>query len=260
MGMRRLPIIAGLVSGMLSGLLAAPVSSAAEIAVGPPPPGCNADRFFGKYADAQGIPVLASPRVADAALVAAAEIVDHMLAKRPDVRAMMIRNHARVGVIGQTEVTLDMPDYHGLPPTMDWNARTRGLGGTIERPLTSCGEENLLHLAGDRYVGENILVHEFAHAVQLLGLDGVDPGFRARLADTYAKAMARGLWRKTYAATNAEEYWAEGAQDWFDCNRTADPPNGVHNRICTRAQLQEYDPDLHGLLATVFPDDGWRPR
>ena len=55
--------------------------------------------------------------------------------------------------------------------------RARGLGGRI----TSCGEENLLNLPGDRYRRENILIHEFAHAIHEMGLNHIDERFDGRL-------------------------------------------------------------------------------
>ena len=52
-----------------------------------------------------------------------------------------------------------------------WDKRARGLGGK----LSSCGEENLLNLKGDRYRQENILIHEFNHAVHGHGLRTARP-------------------------------------------------------------------------------------
>ncbi len=89
-----------------------------------------------------------------------------------------------------------MPEYRDLNamyPAVDWNARARGLGATVAIPLTSAGEENLLQLAGDRYVGENILVHEFAHSILNLGILAIDPGFGSRLDRAYKDAMDAGL-------------------------------------------------------------------
>jgi len=44
-------------------------------------------------------------------------------------------------------------------------------------------------------------------------------------------ASEKGLWEKTYAMTNKEEYFAEAVQSFFNCNRYSDLPNGVHNSI-----------------------------
>ena len=114
-------------------------------------------------------------------------------------------------------------------PKTNWDKRARGLGGRI----TSCGEENLLNLKGDRYRNENILIHEFSHAIHRYGLGSLDPKFDARLKEIYTRAMDKGLWKDTYAATNHSEYWAEGVQSYFDCNN---PPNRASTTTSTRAR------------------------
>jgi len=64
--------------------------------------------------------------------------------------------------------------------------------------------------------------------------------------------MAASLWQDTYAATNEEEYWAEGVQSYFDVNLASDPPDGIHNHVDTRAKLAAYDPALYALVDEVF--------
>src|SRR5205823_2276567 len=125
--------------------------------------------------------------------------------------------------------------------------RARGLGGK----LSSCGEENLLNLKGDRYRQENILIHEFNHAIHQQGLRGVDPTFDGRLRKTYQAAMARGLWKGTYPATDPSEYWAEGAQAYFDCMR---PQFGA----TTREKLEKYDAGLYKLVDEVYRQSKFR--
>lgn len=228
-----------------------------------PPAALGLDPFYTKYVDA-GMPVIASSRVSDQALAVACEIVTHLLAERPDVRAQLAANRIRVGVMAETEVTTDMPEHSDLYeafPGTDWDTRARGLGATLARPLTSCGEENLLALASDRYRGESILVHELGHTVWDLGVALV-PGGDARqaaLEAAYQDALAAGTYANTYAATNVQEYWAEGVQDWWNTNLSADPPDGIHNRIDTRAELRAADPTLAALAAQVFADSDWQP-
>ena len=67
--------------------------------------------------------------------------------------------------------------------------------------------------------------------------------------------MDKGLWNKTYAATNYSEYWAEGVQSYFDCNA---PAGGVHNDINTRDKLAKYDPELFALIDGAFKKSKWR--
>ncbi len=88
-----------------------------------------------------------------------------------------------------------------------------------------------------------------------MGLRDVDKTFDGRLRAAYDQAIAGGLWKNTYAATNRMEYWAEGVQSWFDCNQVK---NSQHNGENTREKLQKYDPRLADLLAEVFKDNAWR--
>ncbi len=211
----------------------------------------NLDPFYKKHTSAGGLPVLSSEKVSDKALLEAAYLIKQMLANREDVLKTLIKNKVRFVVMAPTETTTDVPEQRRMTPKDYWDKRARGLGGRV----TSCGEENLLNLKGDRYRNENILVHEFAHAIHNLGLRSLDPKFDGRLRETYTRAMEKGLWKGTYAATNAGEYWAEGVQSYFDCNA---PAGGVHNDINTREKLRKYDPDLFQLIDQAFKQAKWR--
>lgn len=227
-------------------------------AVGAPPAELKLDPFYAKHLDAGGLPVVGSSAVPDAALVEARSIVLRMTSKRPDVVKTLLENRTRVAIMAKSEVTTDIPEHADLNkvyPKTDWNKRCRGVGATKARPACSGAEENLLQLPGDRYKGESIFIHEFGHTILVMGLDR---GFRDEVDAAYRAAMQKGLFKNTYAATNLDEYWAEGVQDWFDANLTATPANGVHNEIGTRAQLKAYDPALAALLGKVFVDDDWR--
>lgn len=216
--------------------------------------------FYRKLLVASGdIPVISSARVADRALEQAATIVDSMLSARSDLRAALVSGGAYVGVMDDTEVTTDIPEHAHLAndPTVNWDTRARGLGGTPGRPITTVGEENLLCADGDVYGGESILVHEFAHTIHLVGIVAIEPAFDAELDSLYRLATREGRWAGTYAGTNALEYWAEGVQSWFDANQRPQP--GVHNEVDTRTELAEHDPALHALIGRWFRYDAWRP-
>ncbi len=217
-----------------------------------PPAELASDPFYKKYLNAEGLPILASDQVPDEALFAAERNVNQMLEKRPDIRKTLIRNHVRVAVLSEKEVTTDIPEYRDLTPKDYWDDRARGLGATADRPVSSGAEENLLGYPDDRYRGENIFLHEFAHTIHLLGLNDLDENFDQELKRLYERAIEAGLWTNTYAAANHEEYWAEGVQSWFDCNLEADPPDGIHNEVNTRRELRRYDPDLASLIEAVF--------
>ena len=92
-----------------------------------------------------------------------------------------------------------------------------------------------------------------------MGIDLIDSQFTPnQLQVAYEDAIEAGLWYDTYAATNVDEYWAEGIQSWFNSNLSSDPPDGIHNSIDTREELKMYDPALAELIGEWFPDDAWR--
>ena len=117
---------------------------------------------------------------------------------------------------------------------------------------SSCGEENILALPSDKYVGENILIHEFSHLIHQLGIEETDPTFDARLCALLEEAKKNGLWDNTYALSDKYEYFAEATQSFFNCNRYADPANGVHNNVSRRSRLKDYDPKMYDLLKEYF--------
>lgn len=232
--------------------VAASTSAAQSLSViSPPPPELNAPAFYKKYLAAEGYPILASEKVNDYALREAAYLINLMLAKRPDVRAAMIKSGSRLCIIAHNEFTTELPGWEHLKPKDYWDARARGMGGSQRDPLCSCGEENLLGFPGDPYAAENIFIHEFAHNIHLRGMVNVDPTFDARVKATYDAAMTAGLWKGKYASVNHHEYFAEGVQSWFDNNRKNDHD---HNHVNTRALLLEYDPGLAALCREVFGD------
>ncbi len=213
------------------------------------------DAHYQKTVSVDGFPVVASAKVSDFALLEAAHWIDLMLADRDDVREALISEKVRYGIMAVDEFTTDLPEHSDLKPAAYWDKRARGLGSTRIRPCVSCGEENLLRYKGDPYFTESILIHEFAHAFHLQGLNVATPEWEARLVECFDKAMAEGLWKGKYAATNKEEYWAEGVQSFFDTNRENDHD---HNHVNTREELKGYDPRLHDLIAETFAGADWR--
>ena len=205
--------------------------------------------FYKKHLDYKGFSILSSAKVSDEALYEARYLIDQLLGQREDILKAMIKRGCRFMVMAPTEMTTDVPEQRHMKndPKTDWDKRARGLGGK----LSSCGEENLLNLKGDRYNKENILIHEFNHAIHQQGLREVDPTFEKRLREAYKKAMDNGLWKGTYLTTNHIEYWAEGAQAYFDCMR---PQYGAN----TREKLEKYDPDLFQLVDEVYKQSKFR--
>lgn len=210
---------------------------------------------YEKFISAGGLPVVGSAKVNDYSLLEARFLILQMIGHRPEVLAAMAKNKVRFAIMAANEFTTDIPEHSDLAPKLYWDKRARGLGASRSRPAVSCGEENLLCLPGDPYAAENILVHEFAHAVHLMGINELDKTFQSRLQASFDAAAKAGLWKNKYAGTNPSEYFAEGAQSWFDTNRVNDHD---HNHVHTRPQLKEYDPGLAKLCEEVFGDREWR--
>lgn len=221
------------------------------------PEGKHIPSFYKKYIETEGLYVTSSERVSDEALLKACDIISLMLAKRPDVKAQMVAKGCHVMIIGKDEETCDLPEFAHICNCEDsiryWNWRARGFGGAPEDEFSSsCGEENLLALPKDKYRGENILIHEFAHLIHTIGIVGVNPDFNQRLETLRQNALRSGLWQNTYAVSNKEEYFAECVQSFFNCNQYAEEPNGVHNGMNRRVKLKSYDPDMYSLLKEYF--------
>jgi alpha-glucosidase len=203
--------------------------------------------------DVKGMPVAASAEVADLALRRTYDLVPHMLAGRPDIIKAMVDQGMYLIIIGKDQVYTDMPEYRNARNPAYLNERVRGTGGLP----TSFGEENLLSLPIDRYDDESIGVHEFCHTIDS-ALGRIDSTWRDRKNTTYRHALDNGLFKDTYAGSNAGEYWAEIAQAYFDCNRIN---NWNHGPIGKREQLKIYDPQGYELVRTAFnlsPDQDWR--
>jgi hypothetical protein len=216
--------------------------------------------FYKKYIDANGIPIISSDKVPDAALLQARKVVVQMLSDvKMRVAAKTIsKNKIRIAVMSKDELTTDIPEHSDLNsafPETNWDTRTRGLGATSVRPATSCAEENLLCYVNDRYSGEDILVHEFAHTIHQFAINYLDHSFDKKLNIIYERAKTKGLWTNTYAISNANEYWAEGVQDWYNLNLEAIPANGIHNEINTREELAVYDGELFDLINRYFENE-----
>lgn len=236
-------------------LAAADRDSSTTLEIVAPPAELELSEFYEKCVVVEGFSIVSSGRVHDAALREAAWLIRRMAGDRPDILKALAASKTRFAVMAVDELTTDVPEHSDLTPSKFWDRRARGLGATPVRPCVSCGEENLLGYPGDPYAAENILVHEFAHAMHEMGLNNIDDQFDQRLAAIYEQAMEEGLWKDKYAANNRMEYWAEGVQSYFDTNR---PPDHDHNHVDTRDELAQYDPRLFSLIDEVFQQNPWR--
>jgi alpha-glucosidase len=228
-----------------------------EIRITAPPSNLKLDPFYKKYLNANGFPVVSSWRVPDSALRQAYKIIVSLTGMLPEQVVNKMREcGVRIGVMARYEGTTDIPEHRYLAndTSINWDVRARGLGGSIDDPLTTCAEENLLCYQIDKYHAEDILIHEFAHTIHLAGIIQVDTTINTRLQVALDHAIAAGKFINTYATTDIAEFWAEGVQDWFNVNAEVPAPDGKHNYVNTRIELKEYDPELYAILAEYFPE------
>ena len=170
---------------------------------GPVPANAGLDPFYSQGCQVNGFWVVANEVVDPEAITRSAETVAAIFATDNRLAPTLTEFDIRLGIIGRDQRTTEMPEYRDLNevfPETDWDSRARGLGATFERPLVSAGEENVLCLADDRYLGEDILLHEFAHVLHEFGYRTLDSDFDADLVAAYDQAIANGTWDNTYAA------------------------------------------------------------
>ena len=247
------------------------VGSFEQAIITTPPLASGFEPFYKKYTDAFGIPVVASEKVSDAALLIGRDIINYMLLKRPDIRAEIIKLNGRLSIIAKSEMQTDLPEYSdwkkpafdderltpgerenynkpgGIASMTDkgyWNQRARGMGGI----QTSCAEENLLGYPGTRYYGENIMVHEWSHNI-MSAMETADPQLIKEIYAAYQAAKDKGQYKGQYAINTVAEYWAEGTQWWFWSNIEFYDGN---TRIQTPDDLKSYDPVLYKILDKVY--------
>jgi hypothetical protein len=207
------------------------------------------------------IPIVAGPGVADSALHRAQKICAILVATLPTHSLATLRTQRiYIAIFGNNEYPNALP---GWPAGVDATRYGGGFGPTATYRVCGIHEGDIMKNAFDRYNTENIVVHEFSHAIKNFALEKIDPMFRDKVQQLLTTAKAAGKWGNTYAGSNAEEYWAEGVQTYFEVN-AAGPAggDGVHNNINTRAELQAYDPDIYALIEQVYggallPSGNW---
>ena len=242
------PTLLAFFSGFTMFLAVAATEDAKVAAIRPPEFG-----FFSKQIVCKGIPIKAHEDVADVALLEAQRRIGRMLEHMPTVTKNLVDIGSEMHIIGKNQQNSDLPylrhwkgkAYESYGKTFrSFDERNRGIGGV----LSSCGEENLLKLASDRYADHrDICSHEFAHAIFGLGLS---PNAQEAVRNQFQKSKAKGLWKTAYASTNADEFFAELTM-WYFGSR------GDYGRITPtpkegREWLRQYDPEAFGVLDSIY--------
>jgi predicted esterase len=204
--------------------------------------------FFSKQLTYHGIPIKAHADVEDKAFWAAYDRLELMLGKLPNAISKLNWQGAELHIIGRNQATSDLPEWRekkGKPFDGDLtiDQRTRGMGGR----MASCGEENLLKLDQDRYRGRDICVHEFSHCIAECGLGDL---INKKIVEQYHRSLARGKWKKSYAATNPSEFFAELAM-WYFGTHGDMGMEGAKPEPGPKA-LRDYDPEGFELMDEIF--------
>ena len=230
----------------------------------PPPASLGLDRYYRKYIDAGGIPVVAPPDVPDLHLYHARDIINAMLSHRPDLRATMTANRFRVVIYKHDGCRgpYQTPELRAqLPPGRCTNilgtATIRWLGNRFTgEVLLIIDVVGTAPAVWQQYCNV-ILVHEFAHMVHYaLAIESARAGtrplfdspFDSRLKSAYNAALAAGLYPDAYASTNYLEYWAEAVMFWF----LPDMLTGEVRTPANVARLADYDPRIAAIVQDVF--------
>jgi len=202
----------------------------------------------------KGLRIVSAGRASRRALERTAFLLSQVTAYvDPRVTASMTARGFRHAVMARypAELTTHLPEHAFLDPGY-WNERARGLGATVAVPLGSSAEENALCDSNDRYRGEDITVHEFAHSLHLLGFALVYPNFNRELQGLYNAARAANVWGGShYAMTDFKEYFAEGVQSFFNCNMADSYAPTDRN------QLSRRDPNLYAFLLRYLGNNTW---
>ena len=232
--------------------------SAAETVTKPP---VGIDSFYRKHLDAEGVTIVSSDAVPDAALVAARRNILHLLSKRPDVHQAMLQYVPRISIMAISETASDLPEF-GLRADGEW-----GLG-QMPGDTTSLVSVRGICYPGNTEYRANFLLHEFVHAMQNLGWPTTDLGIEGEIFAAYQAAVARGDFAAPIDepenvtpadAYGDDEYLTHNVNAWFDLNESLPGPwvdvkvGDSGPRSGTREQLGERDPTLYALIDRFLP-------
>ncbi len=200
-----------------------------------------------------GVMIKASKKVQADTLVKAAELVDIMLEKIPQVAKELQKRNVFLSIFGIGESAYDVPEHR-----MGYLLATRpveGFGGDV----ASVSEANVIRRKYGRYAtaypNESILAHEFGHSIHLSGINELkDQSLAKELEACYEHASSTGLFPNTYAISNSAEYFATMCTFWFNVMQEgADGTwDGVRGPVNTREELKEYDPMGYKFMKKLF--------
>lgn len=211
--------------------------------------------FYAKTIFSGRISIRAHASVPDAALNAARERVERMLAKAPRLRDNCESAGMQMIVAGKTQMLSDLPEFRHhkgerFENGEDYDWHTRG-SGKLEGRFVSCGEGNLLNYVGDRFYKQDVCVHELSHALMFLGMTSKQ---RNSVISRFEAAMREGKWKDAYASTSYAEFFADLSIAYFG----SEIPTAHHLKGYKRgaAWLKNYDPASYAVLDAIYIEKG----
>lgn len=198
--------------------------------------------IYTKRADAKGITIVADANVDDEALRAAQQTIETMFAHN-ELAAGLAAEGAYVVIADAHQGVLDLPEFACLAGEVgaDFFTHVCGVADRADYPVVTVSELDLTGNSKGPCQGLNVLYHELGHLVQGWTLAPADY-FDVKIA--YQAALDAGKYRREYANTNPNEYFAEATQAYF----LHSDVNGAHDR----AWLKTYDPEIYKLLEQIY--------
>lgn len=157
--------------------------------------------YYKKATLVHNVLIVSSDRVSDFAHLEAAYQIDQVMRNLAPAVAQRIRERGVLCIlVGCHELVSDLPHYRSEKTGKEldfYNWRNRGSLGTINgRPTALFSEEDVLEYEGGMQL-ESILIHEFGHVIDAVGLD---KPVRDRVAAAFKNARDKGLYDDAYAA------------------------------------------------------------
>jgi hypothetical protein len=207
------------------------------------------------------IPIVSGANVSDLALDRAAILCNLLVRTYPSYALYSLRSQRiYIAIFANNEFPNVLP---GWPSNFDASRYGGGFGPTTTFRVCGIHEGDILKNSFDRYPIENIVVHEFSHAIKDFALEIDNSKFKSLVQTNYDNAIKGKKWVNTYAASNSTEYWAECIQSYFNVNTNGPVGgDGVHNEVNTRTELEKYDAGIYKLIdetykGQVLPAGNW---
>jgi alpha-glucosidase len=191
-----------------------------------------------------GITVVGNSDVDSEAMDEAAGTLEHFF-RNNDLEDGLAAEGAYVIVADSDQGVLDLPEFRCLdnPSTQDFYSHVCGVADRADYPVVTVNELDLLGERSGPCAGLNILYHEIGHLVQgwvLPHADYID------VRQFFQDAKNDGKYKNDYAATNANEYFAEATQAYF----LSSDPAGHRDRDW----LRTYDAQIFELMERTYRD------